>query len=73
VKQIAKTFDPVRLSFLRSLLTDEGIAFTVLDTNAGSIWPGAIPMRIMVDEKDAWRAKCAMADAGASEEGDEKP
>ena len=67
MKQIAKTFDPVKLSFLRSVLTDEGIDFVVLDTGAGSIWPGAIPARVMVDEKDAWRARCAMADAGIKE------
>ena len=40
----------------------------VLDTGAGSIWPGAIPARVMVDEKDAWRAKCALAEAGVEEE-----
>jgi hypothetical protein len=72
MKQVAKTFDPVRLSFLRSILTDEGIDFVVLDTGAGSIWPGAIPARIMVDDKDAWRARHVMAAAGATAEDDEK-
>ena len=68
MKQIAKTFDPVRLSYLRSVLNDAGVDFVVLDTGAGSIWPGAIPARVKVDEKDAWRAKCALAEAGVEEE-----
>ena len=68
MKQIAKTFDPVRLSYLRSVLNDAGVDFVVLDTGAGSIWPGAIPARVMVDEKDAWRAKCALAEAGVEAE-----
>jgi hypothetical protein len=72
LKQIAKTFDPVRLSYLRSILNDEGIEYVVLDTAAGSIWPGAIPVRIMVEEKDAWRARCILSDAGAAEAEDEK-
>ncbi|HTK34194.1 MAG TPA: DUF2007 domain-containing protein [Caulobacteraceae bacterium] len=68
--QLTKTFDPVKLSFLRSVLTDEGIDFVVLDTGAGGIWPSAIPARLMVDEKDAYRARRAMAAAGIEEEKD---
>ena len=66
--ELAKTFDPVRLSFLRSILTDAGIDFVVLDTAAGSIWPGAIPARLMVEERDAHRARRALAEAGVEEE-----
>ena len=65
--EIAKAFDPVHLSFLRSILADEGIEVLALDTGAGAIWPGAIPTRLMVDEKDAWRARKALADAGVEE------
>ena len=44
-------------------LEDAGVASQVFDAGAGSIWPGAIPMRLMVEEKDAWRAKHVLADA----------
>jgi hypothetical protein len=69
MREIAKTFDPVRLSFLRSVLADAGIEVAVLDSGAGAIWPGAIPFRLMVDDKDAWRAKAALAEAGVEEDG----
>ena len=62
--ELAKAFDPVRLSFLRAVLEEAGVPVVVLDTGAGAIWPGAIPARLMVDEKDRWRAMRALADAG---------
>ena len=65
--ELAKTFDPVHLSFLRAVLEGEGIDVVVLDTGAGSIWPGAFPARLMVAEKDAWRARCALQAAGVEE------
>ena len=66
--ELAKTFDPFRLSYLRAVLADEGIDVVVLDAGAGSIWPGAIPTRLMVSRADHWRAKCALAAAGVAEE-----
>jgi hypothetical protein len=65
--ELAKTTDPVRLSFLRAVLEDEGIEVVVLDAGAGSIWPGAIPTRLMVSRADHWRARCALAAAGVEE------
>ena len=47
---------------------DAGIDVAVLDSGAGAIWPGAIPFRVMVDDKDAWRARAALAEAGIEEE-----
>ena len=66
--ELSKTFDPVRLSYLRSILAEAGIEVVVLDTGAGAIWPGAIPARIMVAEEDAWRARRALATAGIEED-----
>jgi hypothetical protein len=66
--EIAKAFDPIHLSFLRSVLADAGVEAVVLDTGAGAIWPGAIPARVMVAEEDAWRARRALADAGVEED-----
>jgi hypothetical protein len=65
---IAKTSDAVRLSFLRAILDEEGIRCVVFDAGAGSIWPGAIPARLMVADEDAWRARRALAAAGVEVE-----
>jgi hypothetical protein len=66
VQIIATTNDPVRLSFLRSLLADAGIPAILLDAHAsaveGSI--GAIQRRLMVAAEDAARAHRILAEAG---------
>jgi len=58
--------DPVRLSFLTSLLADAGIASVLLDLHTsmmeGSI--GAIPRRLMVAPQDEIRARRVLAEAG---------
>ncbi len=58
--------DPVRLSFLTSLLADAGIAAILLDghTSAveGSI--GAIPRRLAVAPEDEARARQVLKEAG---------
>jgi len=64
--QLGRTFDLVHLSYIRSLLSDAGVAFVVLDTGAGGIWPGAIPARIMVEEDDEPRARRVLAEAGVT-------
>ena len=56
MKEIARSTDPVRLSFLTALLSDGGVTAFLFDTHAsivqGSI--GVIPQRLMVadDEYD---------------------
>ena len=56
MKEIARSTDPVRLSFLTALLSDGGITAILFDTHAsivqGSI--GILPQRLMVadDEYD---------------------
>ena len=54
MKELLRTNDAVRLSFLQSLLKDSGIESLVLDHHTsvveGSI--GAIPRRLMVAEQD---------------------
>ncbi len=58
MKELLRTNDPVRLSWLRALLKDSGIDSLVLDHHTslveGSI--GAIPLRLMVAERDYSRA-----------------
>ena len=68
MKELLRTNDVVRLTWLTVLLSDEGIAATVLDTHTsileGSI--GAIPRRLMVEEQDFVRARAVLAAAGES-------
>ena len=69
MRELLRTNDLVRLSWVEALLTDAGIASLVLDQHTslveGSI--GAIQRRLMVDERDHSRAQSliAAADAGS--------
>ena len=66
MKELLRTNDAVRLSFLQSLLKDSGIESLVLDHHTslveGSI--GAIPRRLMVAKQDYRRACSVLAAAG---------
>lgn len=66
MKELLRTTDPVRLSWLLALLNDAGIEGIVLDTHTsileGSI--GAIPRRLMVAEEDHAAACRLLRDAG---------
>jgi hypothetical protein len=70
MKELLRTNDPVRLSFLEALLRDSGIDSLVLDHHTslveGSI--GAIPRRLMVSERDYRRARLVLAAAGEEAE-----
>jgi putative signal transducing protein len=63
VKELLRTNDPVRLSWLQALLRDAGIDSVVLDHHTslveGSI--GAIPRRLMVAARDLGRARALLA------------
>ena len=67
MKELLRTNDPVRLSWVEALLRDSGIDSLVLDHHTslveGNI--GAIPRRLMVAEGDYRRAYALLA---ASEE-----
>jgi hypothetical protein len=62
VTELARTNDPVRLSWLLAVLRNAGITAIVLDAYTsvveGSI--GAIPRRVMVDDADIFRARLAL-------------
>ena len=66
MKELLRTNDPVRLSWLQALLRDSGIESIVLDQHTslveGSI--GAIPRRLVVVEEDYRRACAVLASAG---------
>ena len=54
MKEIARSTDPVRLSFLTALLSDGGVEVVLFDTHTsivqGSL--GVIPQRLMVTDDD---------------------
>lgn len=54
VKEIARSTDPVRLSFLTALLADGGVTAVLFDTHAsivqGSL--GVLPQRLMVVDEE---------------------
>jgi Putative prokaryotic signal transducing protein len=66
MKELLRTNNAVRISWVQALLRDSGIDSLVLDHHTslveGSI--GAIPRRLMVAERDFPRARTLLADAG---------
>ncbi len=70
MKELLRTNNPVRLSWLQALLNDSGIESLVLDHHTslveGSI--GAIPRRLMVSDRDFARARALLATAGEAAE-----
>jgi tRNA1(Val) A37 N6-methylase TrmN6 len=69
MKEILRTADPVRLSWLSALLAGENIEAVILDTHMsfaeGSI--SAIPRRLMVADEDFEAAMHLLAEAGETE------
>jgi hypothetical protein len=65
--EIDATSDPVRLSFLRAVLSAASIESFVFEPNVGGLWPGAVPSRLMVAAQDAERARSAIVTADPTE------
>jgi len=65
MKELLRTNDLVRLSWVEALLSDAGIECLVLDQHTslveGSV--GAIQRRLMVDDRDLRRAKALVAES----------
>jgi hypothetical protein len=64
VRELLRTGDIVRLSFIQSLLADAGIETIVLDRNTGAVFIGAVVPRVMVADDDLSRARWVMENAG---------
>ena len=66
MKELVRTNDTVRLSWLQAVLASQGIEAVILDGYTsvveGSI--GAIPRRLMVKDEDESRARATMKEAG---------
>jgi hypothetical protein len=64
MRELLRTNDSVRLSWLQAMLASAGIDAVILDTHTsiveGSI--GAIPRRLMVHEDDEIRARAVLKD-----------
>ncbi|MDJ0611798.1 MAG: DUF2007 domain-containing protein [Kiloniellales bacterium] len=66
MKELLRTNDIVKLSWLTALLADSGIEAVVLDANTSILEgsAGAIPRRLAVMDDDYLRAKRLLVEAG---------
>lgn len=65
MKELIRSNDPVRLSFLTALLADSGMGALILDTHS-SIMQGSIDIleqRLMVADDDLDRARALLIEA----------
>jgi hypothetical protein len=69
VKELLRTNDVVKLSWLQALLADAGIEALILDQHTSILEgsAGAIPRRLMVIDADLERARRVLAEAGEAE------
>lgn len=65
--EIERTSDPVRLSFLKSMLDAAGVQSFVFEPNVGGLWPGAVAARLMVAKLDEAMARRAIEAADPKE------
>ena len=67
MKELIRTNDAVRLSWLQAVLAEADITAIVLDLHTSSVEGsiGAIPRRLMVADADHFRAKAALRQAEA--------
>jgi hypothetical protein len=70
MKELLRTNDLVRLSWLQALLADAGIETYILDQNTAAIEGSisALQRRLMVREEDHRRALAVLAGAGEKPE-----
>jgi len=70
MKELLRTNDIVKLSWLTALLSDAGIEALVLDNNTSILEgsAGAIPRRLMVVDEDYQQAKRVLIEAGEEKE-----
>jgi hypothetical protein len=69
MKELLRTDNPVRLSYLQSLLADAGIDCVVLDVNTGALLPSGILPRLMVAEDELEDARRLLKEVGEEIDG----
>jgi hypothetical protein len=62
--ELFRTHDVVLISYVRSLLSSEGIEMIGLDENMNNVRLVLTPQRVMVDDRHAKRARQLLKDAG---------
>jgi Putative prokaryotic signal transducing protein len=69
MKELLRTNNAVRLSWVQALLNDSGIDSLVLDHYTSMVEGniGAIPRRLMVSDRDFARARAVLATAGEAD------
>ncbi len=69
MRELIRTNDAVRLTFLQALLADAGIPAVLFDafTSAAEGSISAIPRRLMVETGDLARARRLLAEAGETD------
>ena len=75
MKELLRTNDPVRLSWLTALLADQQIEAFVLDTHTSILEgsAGAIPRRLLVSDQDFDAASRVLAEAGEIDKTEVEP
>ena len=69
MRELLRTGDIVRLSYLQALLADAGIESIVLDTNTGALLPSGIQPRLMVPAEALADARHVLEEAGEAFDG----
>jgi len=64
MKELFRTHDVVLISYVRSLLSSEGIEMIGLDENMNNVRLLLTPQRVMVDDRHEERARQLLKDAG---------
>jgi hypothetical protein len=69
MKLLIQTTDPAKMAFAQALLQGEAIASFELDVHTSVLEGGLgiLPRRLMVAERDHWRALIVMKDNGVLE------
>jgi hypothetical protein len=63
MRELCRTADPVKLSFVRALLTEAGIECQVLDEATSNLFGGAIQPRVVVADEDWFQASRVLINA----------
>lgn len=69
MKELLRTDNPVRLSYLQNLLAQAGIDCVVLDANTGALLPSGILPRLMVAEESLEEARQLLKEVGEEIDG----
>jgi hypothetical protein len=67
---ILTTIDAVKVTAVQALLAGTKVESQVFDNAAGGLWRAIIPLRLMIDEADAPRARWTLRAAGFVEAAD---